>query len=122
MAPNGSQHLSVLEPYFVRYLLVSLMSVLLVTGCTDTSSLSYRGEDNQSAMDSCSSSRGSAFATWQCEKFHARQQINGACLKAPGGDLSVWQCQQYYKRIAERPPPPSMSSPSPAPAPEEGTD
>jgi len=73
-------------------------------------------------MGSCTDAAVNAFAAWQCQKFYARRQINGACLKAPGGDLGVWQCQQYYTRIAERPAPSSMSSPPPALAPEDGTD
>ena len=53
-----------------------------------------------------------AFASWQCQQFYARQEINGYCLTVPGGEMGTRQCQQFYARLISARPDKSVTNKS----------
>ena len=101
---------------------IALASFLLLAGCSDYAALPSRASESTSTLAPCPDT-ADTFAAWQCQRFYAKQWINGRCLTATGGEGGIKQCQQFYAKLAEMPAPsstsgrPVESSPSPSSSP-----
>ena len=79
--------------------------VLALAACAANPSVPGYNADGSPTLALCPDTHGDAFAAWQCQRFYARQRINGYCLTVPGGTQGVQQCQQFYAGLAEMPAP-----------------
>jgi hypothetical protein len=91
--------------------LLSMVLCFLAVACSTSGSVQA---DSAATITPCPDAQTDAFAAWQCQRYYARQKINGYCLTVAGGEVGTRQCQQYYTKLAEQPAPtPTLVEPRP---------
>jgi hypothetical protein len=104
----------------IARLRVSMLVCILLAACAENSLNPYNAAGGRYPLDPCRGTEGNAVASWQCQRFYARQKIDGYCLTVSGGEFGARQCQQFYSKLAEQPAPasaPSVTRPASSPSP-----